>query len=310
MKSGNHLLSLGIALIVSLPILGINSTAQARSLEEIKQSGEIRFCIRLYSEWMIGTVEPEGCLGGNCEYQGTHREITEAFAQSLGENIQAKYWVVETIDELFHNDADETVREASYTPKLLASGTCDIYGGAWGRHEWRLNKIDIHPNFVFRSMIVVHKSMKDEIKTLADLAGKVTGSQEANKVNIHHLRLQKLNETDFPDNPIRFKFYPTDDAEIAALESGEVDFSTWGAAATLVYIRDKKYKNITSAFPIGQIRKSGWGYRKEDQDLQAVGKAFFEAQLADKNSALNQSWKKAVGISYGKYLRFVTRKLK
>jgi membrane-bound lytic murein transglycosylase F len=163
--------------------------AQARSLEDIKQSGEIRICAALPGP-AIGTVEPPDCRGA-CIVKGPARDLTEAFAQSLGANIKATYRVL-AWDEQFHNQAGETVREASYTPALLASGACDVYPNGMILVEWRLKKLGMVALYPAREMVIIHKSKKDQIRTPADLAGKVAG---VTKSASSHVYLEEQNKT-------------------------------------------------------------------------------------------------------------------
>ena len=51
----------------SIAAVLINSPAHARSLAEVKQSSEIRFCVRVYGP-VIGTVKPSDCLGEHCQF--------------------------------------------------------------------------------------------------------------------------------------------------------------------------------------------------------------------------------------------------
>jgi hypothetical protein len=95
-------------------IATVVSSAQARALEEIKHSGEMRFCVAPYGP-QVGTVEPPACLGEQCQFHGPVRELAEAFAQSLGKGIKTTYRILEW-DKQFHNEAGETIREQAYTP--------------------------------------------------------------------------------------------------------------------------------------------------------------------------------------------------
>jgi len=83
--------------------------AHARSLAEIRKTKEIRIRMPL------------------------------AFAETLGKDVKPKVIRVE-FDEQFFNKEGVVVREASYTPELLASGTCDFHATDLSRTSWRLNK--------------------------------------------------------------------------------------------------------------------------------------------------------------------------
>jgi len=275
--------------------------AQARSLEEIKQSGEIRICAAPPGP-AVGTVEPPDCRGA-CTVKGPARDLTEAFAQSLGANIKATYRVL-VWDEQFHNQAGETIREASYTPTLLASGACDVYPNGMVLLEWRLKKLGMVALYPAREMVIIHKSKKDQIRTPADLAGKVAGvTQSASS----HVYLEEQNKTVYVDNPIRFDFRPSQTLRLEAVDNGEVDFAIAGSEDALWETRHH-LKNSVAAFVVGPVIKVGWGLRQDDKDLQAAVEQFFEAQKASEDSVLNQVWKKTFGLSFANYLRLIAVK--
>jgi membrane-bound lytic murein transglycosylase F len=270
-------------------------------LEDIKQSGEIRICAALPGP-AIGTVEPPDCRG-ECTVKGPARDLTEAFAQSLGANIKATYRVL-AWDEQFHNQAGETVREASYTPALLASGACDVYPNGMILVEWRLKKLGMVALYPAREMVIIHKSKKDQIRTPADLAGKVAG---VTKSASSHVYLEEQNKTVYMDNPIRFDFRPSQTLRLEAVDNGEVDFAIAGSEDALWETRHH-LKNSVAAFVVGPVVKVGWGLRQDDKDLQAAVEQFFEAQKASEDSMLNQVWKKTFGLSFANYLRLIAVK--
>jgi ABC-type amino acid transport substrate-binding protein len=299
---GARLLLWGLALSPCLAtIAAAVHPAQARSLADIKQSGEIRICAALPGP-AIGTVEPPDCRG-ECTVKGPARDLTEAFAQSLGANIKATYRVL-VWDEQFHNQAGETVREASYTPALLASGACDVYPNGMVLVEWRLKKLGMVALYPAREMVIIHKSKKDQIRTPADLAGKVAGvTQSASS----HVYLEEQNKTVYMDNPIRFDFRPSQTLRLEAVDNGEVDFAIAGSEDALWETRHH-LKNSVAAFVVGPVVKVGWGLRQDDKDLQAAVEQFFEAQKASEDSVLNQVWKKTFGLSFANYLRLIAVK--
>jgi len=270
-------------------------------LEDIKQSGEIRICAALPGP-AVGTVEPPDCRG-ECTVKGPARDLTEAFAQSLGANIKATYWVL-AWDEQFHNQAGKTVREASYTPALLASGACDVYPNGMVLLEWRLKKLGMVALYPAREMVIIHKSKKDQIRTPADLAGKVAG---VTKSASSHVYLEEWNKTVYMDNPIRFDFRPSQTLRLEAVDNGEVDFAIAGSEDALWETRHH-LKNSVAAFVVGPVIKVGWGFRQDDKDLQAAVEQFFEAQKASEDSVLNQVWKKTFGLSFANYLRLIAVK--
>ena len=99
----------------------ITDPTYARTLEEIKKSGEIRLCVAgssydLYTK--TGTV----------------------FAKSLG--VKANVKKIDSWDKLFHNKKGKTDKNASYTPYLMENEECDFYPNDLVINEWRLRMMD------------------------------------------------------------------------------------------------------------------------------------------------------------------------
>ena len=204
-----------VAGLTGLLIGLVFNPAHARSLQEIKASGEIRFCVAIYGG-VIGTVNPPDCRGADCQFRGPVRELTEAFTKSLGDNIKPTYRIV-SWDEQFHNEAGKTVREDTYTPALMASGTCDVYPAFMAKLDWRLTKLEQVVFFRVRSTIITHKSKKKQLKQLDDLAGKLSGVM----TNSYQLTwIEKQNKTTYKDHQIQVKEY---DKIADALDAVELD---------------------------------------------------------------------------------------
>ena len=113
-----------IGLLGVLVLGGMLGLAQARSLAEIQQSKEFRVCIAPIHP-ALAEVSPPECWE-QCTFTGQMYDEVVAFAATLGPDITLKFFRV-LWDAQFHNREGKTVREASYTPELLASGTCDVY---------------------------------------------------------------------------------------------------------------------------------------------------------------------------------------
>ena len=66
-------------------------------------------------------------------------------------------------------------------------------------------------------------------------------------------------------------------------------------------------KNSVAAFAVGSVVEQGWGFRKEDTDLQAAARKFLEDQKATGDSLWNTQWKKGMGITLPEYTKLVPR---
>ncbi|MDC8771235.1 transglycosylase SLT domain-containing protein [Roseateles albus] len=269
---------------LSLLLLG---AAQARSLQEIKQSRELRVCLAPIHP-SYSSVEPSDCKDG-CSFSGPVHEQSLAFAQSLGQGVQAKFMRVGW-DEQFFDQSGKTVKEGSYTPRLLASGRCDFFPNNLTKIDWRLKKLDfviLRPN---RNMVIVHAAQKSSIKKQADLAGK-SSAVEMN--SSWHGWLLASNQADFAHKPIKLALLPTQQS-FHAVDAGTVDFIVTDADMAFWAVRNQ-LKHAQVAFPVGPLEEIGWAFAKQDKDLQAAVQSFFDAQRNDPNSAINQSWQKHFG---------------
>jgi len=272
-------------------------STQARSLEEITRTQEIRFCV-VPIHPSIATAEPEGCRE-DCEFSGPVYEEALAFAASLGNEIQPRFLRVEW-DEQFFNQDGVTVREAGYTPELLASGTCDLYPSNLTKNEWRLKKLDFVTLLPNRMMVIVPASQHSYVKSPADLAGKVAVIE---KDTSYHTFLQEQNQSAYAENPIHIMLMATEKA-FEAVDAGSVDFTIVDSDAALWSVRNL-LKISVMAFPVGATDEVGWAFRKQDKDLQAAVEQFFTRQRADEHSDLNQIWKTYFGMSLTKFIMLV-----
>ena len=287
-----------IGLLGVLVLGGMLGLAQARSLAEIQQSKEFRVCIAPIHP-ALAEVSPPECWE-QCTFTGPVYDEVVAFAATLGAEVQLKLRRV-VWDTQFHNREGVTVREASYTPALLASGTCDVYPNHLTKRAWRLTKLDIVTLIPNRMTVLVHRTRQAQFRTPADLAGKVAAIE---KDVSQHSWLQDENTSTYAANPVRLTLMPFNDG-IKAVEAGEVDFTMMDSDQAL-WVTRYQFKHTVVAFPVGPLEEVGWAFRKDDQDLQAAVQAFFAAQRADPNSALQALWTKTYGLSLTKFITLMT----
>ncbi|AZP10966.1 transporter substrate-binding domain-containing protein [Undibacterium parvum] len=295
-KYGPHLYRFKHALLLALLGL-IHAHTQARSLSEIIKSKELRVCVVAYHPDFI-RAEPENCRG-NCKFSGLVFEEIQVFSKFLGPQIQAKFLRLDW-DEQFFNKNSEVVRNGIYTPELLASGKCDVYPNNLTRNEWRLKKLDIIYLFPSRMMAIVNKSKQKEYKNLHDLAGKIAA---VDKDTSYHTWLGEQNQTGFKENPVKIQIISTHESFVA-VDSGKVDF-TLADSDLAISATQHELKNSSVSFPVGPTEEIGWGFRKQDRDLQAAAQRFFEDQKERENSEFNQLWKKHFGINLIKFIALV-----
>lgn len=276
------------ALLVGFLLLGPPPSA-ARSLEQIKTTGEIRVCIAPILPAYAVLLDP-GCRD-DCRFSGpVHREVM-AFVRYMGNTIRPVLRSVEW-DEYFQDATGRTDREAAYTPRMLATDYCDLYAGHLTRNEWRLKKVDFAILFPSRMMVIVNHSKKGVLKNADDLAGKTAAVE---KDTSFHTWLMEKNKTAYAHNPIVMKLMSTDES-LAATERGEVDFTLVDADVAL-WRQSHTFRHVDVAFPVGPVDEIGWAFRREDGDLRDAVQNFFDTQASDGTSELNRIWKEDFGVT-------------
>jgi membrane-bound lytic murein transglycosylase F len=283
------------ACVAGIAVPGV--LAQARSLDEINQTGEVRSCLVPAPEGF--TVEPPECRE-NCKFSGDLYDLAVAFSQSLGRDVKPKILRVEWDEQFFNTDA-QTVREDSYTPELLASGKCDLYPTGMTKLPWREKKLAFVTLYPTRMMVVVNKSRKEEFNTPADLCGKTAATV---KNTSWHAWLQAQNETTCAAHPIQIELMTFEESS-KALDSGGVDFKMDNFDNTMWL--GSPFKNSGAGFAVGPVVEQGWAFRKEDRDLQGAARKFLEGQKAAGDSLWNKQWKAFIGMTLPEYLERVPK---
>ncbi len=268
--------------VIFLVSLCFSGHAPARSLKEIKESNDLRICV------------------AGSSYQ-LYTTMGLAFAEVMG--IPATLKHLDSWDQQFHNQDGITIKEAQYTPALLANGDCDFYPNDIVMNNWRLKKLNFVILFRTQMVVVVHTDNLANYTTLSDLAGKTVAVQKGTSYSTW---IEQQNASDFAKNPMRIEFMSTDES-MQAVDDKLVDFTIIGADGALNWTRNK-IKHSSVAFPIGEASQVGWAFRKQDKDLQIVVKDFFDSQ-ARAGSRLDAIWAEKVGIPLSEFTLFIANLL-
>jgi len=283
-----------ITLLLLMTGLLLPAMSQARSLQEILDSKELRVCLVPIHPSVV-SVEPENCTD-DCRFFGPALETAQAFAQFLGEDIALRAVRVDW-DEQFFNNQGRTVREGEYVPALLESGQCDLYPNNLSKTAWRLSKMDIVTMFTNRPIVLVHAQSRESVRSPSDLGGKVAVVE---KDTSYHTWLQARNKTMFRDDPMDIRLMPTEQA-LEKLDRGEADFTILDADAVFWVLRNQ-YPDLYMAFPVGSMEEVGWGLRKSDAQLRQAVTRFFNEQRGDPDSALHAVWKRHFGMDLNQFI--------
>ncbi len=306
-KQRRFILNCGL-ILPFLMCLILTPFSYARSLDEIKTSGELRICVAEIVHFV--KVSPPGCKS-DCVLESPHVELAKIFKgqldRKLKKKLKLKNKVLENIDAFFFNDESVFEIGSNEVPKYLKNGECDFYPESLGRNPGRENKVKF---LIFNAgkMIIVtnkKKGLSSPLLKEADLAGK---SAIIEKGSIYENWINERNKTVFSKNPIRKEFVMAMEEKLALLNEGKYDFTILdiGTGLQVAGTMNSRYKNIEVSFPVGEMSYGGWAFQKGDEDLFAEGKKFIEAQTRNSNSEMNRIWKKYFGLSHADYMNIVT----
>ncbi|WP_028571655.1 transporter substrate-binding domain-containing protein [Desulfonatronum lacustre] len=282
------------AMITVFAPLFLAGPAQARSFQDILDSGELRVCFAPIHPSVV-QAEPEGCRE-DCRFSGPAFEAAQAFTAFLGDSMTMRALRIDW-DEQFFNDQGRTDRDAEYVPALLDSGHCDLYPNNLTKNSWRLQKMDIVTMFTNRMMVLVNAESQSTIRGPSELGGKVAVVE---KDTSYHTWLQDRNQTTFKDEPVDIRLQPTADG-LNNLAQGRADFTVIDADAAFWIIRHQ-FPDLIMAFPVGSMEEVGWGIRKESPELRQALQNFFDQQRAGRDSALNATWNRHFGMNLNQFI--------
>lgn len=293
MTNFNRLFALAVGAALSL------TAAQARPLDDILKSGEMRFCVAPYGP-VIGTVEPKGCLGADCSFEGPVKSVTDALAKTLG--VTPSYRIL-TWDQQFQNAEGETIRDADYVPGLFASEQCDIYPTYMLKNDWRQRKFFQPVVFPVRKMVIINRDNGGTITGPDDLAGRTAVVMQS---SWQEDWLIDKNASAYTDKPVSIKHMDTIADTLAEVDAGRADFALLSSEDALWFTRHQ-LKNSVAAFPFGDMLQAAWGIPSDSPKLMAAFERFWAAQQADPNSELSTMWRDTFGLPFPKYLRLLTK---
>ncbi len=275
----------------ALLVVAWTTAAAAASLEQILERGSIRICVALIDP-LLTRVEPAGCTA-DCRYAGVIVEEARAFAAALG--VEPRFRTVEWSAQ-FADASGAVRREASYTPALLADGTCNLFVSNLARLPWRLTKLAIVPRFNSRMIALIRADDADRISRVEDLQGLTIAVAEQSSF---HSWVLEQNRSVFAARPIGI-VPATGEEPLAALLRGEVDFVLTDADIAVSSLRSWA-PEVQVAFAIGPVHEIGWGLAHGSPALEARIASFFAAEKAQPSSTTNRAWMAAFGVSLAEF---------
>lgn len=263
-------------LITTLVVLYLccGGLAGARTLDEIRRTGELRICV----------------AGSSASF---YRTNAEAFARFIG--VQPAVVALKEWDEQFHDASGTTVKDAKYEARLLASGSCDLYPNDLHMLDWRRTKMRLVPYYTTRKVVVASRELRNVLKSTADLAGRMAAVQ---KGTAYESWLREENGRTFRDRPVTIREQTT--AESMKLVSEKaVDFTVVGAEGAFKWVRGDT-GNLALLFPVDDSVEVGWAVSFAATDLQSALERFFE-QSYSVGSDMDVAWQAMYGISLMEY---------
>lgn len=294
------------ALLLVSALAGSATPASGRPLAAIKETGELRICSVALADFVV--VEPPECTH-NCTVRGPNFDLCRGLAEFLSKELDARIRPVNNIlahyEQYFVNEHGKTEPEGRYTPKHLESGLCDVYAESFAKVDWRLLKIDIVTHQPGRMMVLVNKTSASRIRQEGDLAGLATIVE---KDTVYDTWLRQFNEALPASRQVKIRYAGRNDEKVLALEQGRIDFVVIDVGSALVFTNParSRFVNLKPAFPVGQTTWGGFGFRKDDKDLQRYAERYIAEKTKDKKNGLNAIFKEHFGVTYDEYLNLIT----
>ncbi|MBK8324442.1 MAG: response regulator [Betaproteobacteria bacterium] len=249
----------------------------ARSLEQIRASGELRICV-------AGSSAP------------FYQRNAEAFARHLG--VAPKVRGLPAWDDQFRA-ADGTVeRDASYAPALLAVGACDLYPNDLHIVPWRESKMDLVPLYRARKVVVANRALQSAIVSPADLAGRRAAVQ---KGTAYDSWIAQQNATALARNPVAVTHVPTAEAFVRVAQ-GQADFTVVGSESAFRWVRGDLDK-LAILFAVDEPVRVGWAVPTGEEALKQAVADYFTASRRV-GSELDESWHAYYAVSLMEYQLF------
>lgn len=248
---------IAVALLVVLP------PAQARTLREIERTGSLRLCL----------------AGSSAEF---YRANGEALARHLGVTADIRY--LKDWNTQFENRDGEVVKEASYTARRLADGSCDVFPNDLHLLAWRQTKMDLTPYYSTRNVVVANHGLRSAVRTIDDLRGRRAAVQQG---TAYDSWLLEQNAGRLAADPVAIDYYPTDEA-MRAVADGRAEFTVIGSESSVKWLRSD-LAGLDILFPVGQPVAVGWGIAPAAGDLKERIEQFF-ADNQRFGSELDRAW--------------------
>lgn len=253
----------GSMALVAIIFLVLLPPVQARTLREVELTGSLRLCL----------------AGSSAEF---YRANGEALARHLG--VAAEILYLKDWNAQFEDHNGKVVKEASYTARRLADGSCDVFPNDLHLLAWRQTKMALVPYYSTRNVVVVNHGLRSAIRSIDDLRGRRAAVQQG---TAYDSWLLEQNAGRLAANPVTIDYYPTDKA-MHEVNDGRAEFTVVGSESSVKWLRNDQVE-LDMLFPVGQPVDVGWGIHPAADDLKVRIEQFF-ADNQRLGSELDRAW--------------------
>jgi membrane-bound lytic murein transglycosylase MltF len=268
-----------------LSIQGANWTSEEFDyIKALNRKGSIKIATKVSST----VYSPQK----NGSTTGFHYNVLKEFADlaKIKLDIQMVTW-----NDYFYKKGEDlekvkTNPSYSYAPTLIDN--VDLYLDGFTVLPWREKMFDIVKYVPSRQMLI---SRIDNIpKQISALNNKVFAVVKHSSMEQALEKIKSTKHIGFTYiNPNSF-----DDLDKMVSE-GKADFTVYDSDRALVAL--EKYKNLTIAWPIGELEITGWAINKKNKVFKGILDKYIK--YAQENAILDKYWKQAYGVTFVEYLK-------
>ena len=260
--------------LIALLLLALTPLAPARTLREIEQSGSLRLCL----------------AGSSADFYHGNGEALARYLGVAAEFIDLKDWNAQ-----FENGEGQVVKEAAYTARRFADGSCDVFPNDLYIVPWRQSKMTLVPYYMTRKVVVANRDLRSAVRHIDDLQGRRAAIQRG---TAYDSWLLEQNAGRFAADPVVIDYYPTDEAMRAVAER-RADFTVIGSEGSFKWVRSDEPR-LDVRFAVGPRVAVGWGIHPAAADLEDRLEQFF-ADNNRRGSELDRAWQEQYDIPLTKY---------
>jgi len=273
---------------VDIPLLSLKGVSwtsdELAYIKELNRKGSINIATK--TSTAVYLPHKDGSISG------FHYNVLKEFADLA--KIDIDFQLVTWNDYFYKKGEDlEKVKidpSYSYVPTLIEN--VDLYLDGITVLPWREKLFDIVKIVPSRAMLI---SRIDNIpEQISDLNNKICVMVINTSMEQTLEKIKSANHIDFTYiNPDNF------DAMDKMVSEGKADFTVYDSDRA--YVALEKYKNLTIAWPVGELEIMGWAINKNNKLFKGILDKYIK--YAQESAILDKYWKQAYGVTFVEYLK-------